>query len=48
LEKLIFKVKIQEIRNLAANIYRNENPYFKMDDPILTPGVSDKIERMDY
>ena len=33
---------------MAANIYRNENPYFMMDDPVLIPGVSDKIEKMDY
>jgi len=42
------KYKTQEIRNLAASIYRNENPYFMMDDPALIPGVSDKIENMDY
>ena len=33
---------------MAANIYRKENPYFDMEDPILNPGVTDKIENMDY
>lgn len=47
LEKLIYRFKVEEIRNLAANIYRKENPYYFMEDDVLLPGVTDKIDRMD-
>lgn len=46
LEKLIFRFKIEEIRNLAANVYRKENPYFDIDDPVLAPGKNDKVDKM--